>query len=229
MYAVYRRQVIFFSLLLLRFAAIAQPNLEQFDLKPLHFGFTLAGNMGRMLVHMKPDFQNDTLMNLSVRNFPGIGLGAITNLRLGEHLDLRLMAPVISFVQRNVVYEFPNAVKEVKVESAYCDGSLLLKYKSARRKNFRVYVIGGGRVSYDFASTINKNRGLQNPVVSLVPLTYGWEAGFGFDLYFEYFKFSPELKVCNNLNNAMYRDGYIFTNHVDRMIPQLLQFSLHFE
>jgi hypothetical protein len=182
-----------------------------------------------MLLKMKPNFPSDTLMNVSVKNFPGIGLGAITNLRIGDYWDLRLMAPVISFVQRNLVYDFPNAQKEVKVESAYCDASLLVKYKSMRRKNMRVYVIGGGRLSYDFASTINKNRGIQNPVVSVVPLTTGWEAGFGFDFYFEYFKFSPELKVCNTFGNAMYRDNYIFTNYIHSISPQLIQFSLHFE
>ncbi|MFN4082281.1 MAG: outer membrane beta-barrel protein [Bacteroidia bacterium] len=211
-------------------ALFAQPNLEQYDNKKVHFGFTLAANSGRLLIHHKPDFfAADTLKNVSAINFPGLGLGAITNFRLGEYFDLRLMAPVISFVQRNLEYEFENVKKVVKVESAYCDGSLLLKYKSQRRKNTRVYVIGGGRLSYDFASTINKQRGLQNPVVSLVPITYGWEAGAGLDIYFEYFKFSPEIKLCSTVNNAMYRDGFIFTNAIDRMIPQLVQISLHFE
>jgi hypothetical protein len=209
--------------------AWAQPNLEQYDLKRLHFGFTLAANSGRLNIDLAKNFPGDSVMNVTAKNFPGIGLGAITNLRLGDYWDIRLMTPVISFVQRNLVYDFPNSKKEVKVESAYCDASLLIKYKSERRKNTRVYVIGGARMSYDFASTINKNRGLQNPVVSLNPITYGWEAGFGLDVYFEYFKFSPEIKVCNTFGNAMFRDGYIFTNYIQNISPQLIQFSLHFE
>lgn len=230
MFAIYSRQISLVFLFVLGAIGVhAQRNLEQFDLKPIHFGFTLSTNSGRLLIDMKPDFQNDTIRNVTSKNFPGIGLGAITNVRLGEYWDIRLMAPVISFVQRNLVYDFPSGSKEVKVESAYCDGSLLIKYKSDRRKNTRLYVIGGGRVSYDFASTVKKNRGLQNPVVSLVPLTYGWEAGFGLDMYFEYFKFSPEIKICNTFGNAMYRDGYIFTNVIENISPQLIQFSLHFE
>ena len=98
-----------------------------------------------------------------------------------------------------------------------------------RRKNTRVYVIAGGRASYDFATTIKKNRGLQTPVVSLVPFSYGWEAGFGLDMYFEYFKFSPEVKICNSFGNVMYRDGYIYTNIIESISPQLIQISLHFE
>ncbi len=208
----------------------AQPNLEQYDNRRLHFGFTLATNSGRLHLDMKnSQFPYDTLMNVGVKNFPGIGLGGIVNLHLGNNLDVRLMAPVISFVQRNLIYDFPNGRKEVEIESAYCDASLLLKYKSDRRKNSRIYVIGGGRLSYDFGSTINKNRGLQSPVVSLVPFTYGWEVGFGIDMYFEYFKFSPEIKLCNTIGNAMHKDGYIFTDFIERINPQLIQISFHFE
>jgi hypothetical protein len=228
--AIYRRQIILLAIFGLGvFGLYAQPNLEQYDLKRVHFGFTLAANSGRLLLDMKSDFQKDTIRNVSVKNFPGIGLGAITNIRLSDYWDVRLMVPVISFVQRNLVYDFPSGSKEVKIESAYCDGSLLVKYKSMRRKNTRVYVIAGGRASYDFATTIKKNRGLQTPVVSLVPFSYGWEAGFGLDMYFEYFKFSPEVKICNSFGNVMYRDGYIYTNIIESISPQLIQISLHFE
>ncbi len=210
--------------------SFAQPNLEQYDNRVLHFGFTLATNIGRAHLDAKTlELPKDSLRQITVKSFPGIGLGAITNLHLNDNMDIRLMAPVISFVQRNIVYQFENSRDEVKIESAYCDASLLFKYKSARRKNTRLYVIGGGRMSYDFASTVKKNRGLQDPVVSLNPITYGWEAGVGFDFYFEYFKFSPEIKACQTFGNAMYRDGFIFTNYIQNLSPQLIQISLHFE
>lgn len=209
----------------------AQPNLEQYDNKRFHFGFTLALNNGLARIDTKAtSFQPpDTLMNVKVESFPGIGLGAISNLRLGDYLDMRLMFPVISFVERDLTYQFPQSKKTVKVESAYCDASLLLKYKSARRKNTRVYVIGGLRMSYDLSSTVKQERSLDAPVVSLVPLTFGYEGGFGLDIYFEYFKFSPELKICNTFGNALYHDGYIYTESISRIAPQLIQFSLHFE
>jgi hypothetical protein len=113
----------------------AQPNLPQFDNKKIHFGFTLATNIGRLQLETRPEYFTDTLKNILVSNFPGIGLGAIVNFKLSKHWDIRLMAPVISFVQRNLTYDFENSQKLVKIESAYCDGSLLFKYKSERRKN----------------------------------------------------------------------------------------------
>ena len=188
---------------------VAQPNLEQYDNKPFHFGFTIAVNNASVRIDTKStSFQpKDSLMNVNQTGFPGIGLGAISNFRLGEYWDLRMMFPVISFVERDLTYQYTNTQKIVKIESAYCDLSLLVKYKSARRKNTRLYVIAGLRGSYDLSSTVRQDRSLQAPVVSLIPMTFGYEGGFGLDIYFEYFKFSPEIKMCNTFGNAMYRDG----------------------
>jgi hypothetical protein len=214
----------------LAFYTHAQPNKIQYDNKRIHFGFSLTVNNASMRVDANPNFfMRDSLRDVSQVSFPGIGLGAISNLRLGKYFDLRLMFPQIAFVQRNLKYTFDNSSKVVKIESAYCEGSLLLKYKSERRKNVRAYVIGGGRLTYDLASSIGQNRSLKSPVVSLVPLTYGIEAGVGLDIYFPYFKFSPELKFCHTINNALHRDGFIYTESIYQLIPQMVVFSLHFE
>jgi hypothetical protein len=173
--------------------------------------------------------RSDSIMRIQTTGFPGIGLGGITNLRLSEHWDLRLLFPVISFVQRNITYEMPGRTKEVKVESAYADLSLLLKFKSQRRKNVRAYLIGGYRLTYDLSSTINQNRSEESPVVSLQPYTAGYEAGFGLDIYFPYFKFSPEIKVMNTIGNAVHYDGFIYTDVIDRISPKMVVISLHFE
>lgn len=217
-------------MLLLTAKLWAQPNKEQYDNRWIHFGFSLTFNGASMRVDTDPNaFKSDSLLNVKQESFPGIGLGAITNLHLGDAFDIRLMAPQISFVQRNLRYEFNNSAKIVKIESAYCDASLLLKYKSARRKNVRAYVIGGGRVSYDLSSTVGENRSMQSPVVSMNPFTYGIEGGFGLDFYFPFFKFSPELKFCHTLNNPLHKDGYIYTEALYRVVPQMVVFSLHFE
>ncbi|MCU0442617.1 MAG: PorT family protein [Bacteroidia bacterium] len=219
-----------FVWVLVTWAAQAQPNLEQYDNKRIHFGFSLTVNNASLQAQTNPaSIANDTIRNVRQSSFPGIGLGALTNLRLGDYWDLRLMLPQISFVQRNLNYTFNGSSKIIKIESAYCDGSLLLKYKSARRNNVRVYVIGGARASYDLASTVGQNRSLQSPLVSLVPFTYGYEAGAGLDIYFPYFKFSPEIKFCNTLNDALHRDGYIYTSALNRVNPQMVVISLHFE
>jgi Outer membrane protein beta-barrel domain len=209
---------------------VAQPNKEQYDNKWIHFGFSLTMNNASLRVDPNYSaFQKDSLRNVRQASFPGIGLGALTNFRLGKSLDIRVMFPQISFAQRNLTYNFDGSQKVVKIESAYCDGSILLKYKSARRRNIRAYVIGGLKMSYDLASTEGQNRSLNSPVVSLKPITYGHEAGFGLDIYFPYFKLSPEIKFSNTIWNAMIRDGYVYTNAINKITPQMVVFSLHFE
>lgn len=208
----------------------AQPNQEQYDNSILHFGFTLCTNTASLRVDTRPGvIASDSLLNVSMNRFPGVGLGGITNLRIGKYFDLRLMFPVISFVQRNLIYQFPTQKKEVKIESAYCDASLLIKMKSARRKNIRAYVVGGPRFSYDLASTTNKERSHTSPVVSLNKMTWGYDAGFGLDIYFPFFKLSPELKVCNTFGNAVYYDGFVYTDVIEKLSPKMVVFSLHFE
>jgi hypothetical protein len=227
---IHRYKIIIVLLLITAAKTWAQPNLEQYDNKWIHFGFSLTFNNASLRVDAEHShFAQDTLQSIKQTSFPGIGLGAITNFRISNSFDLRVMLPCIAFVQRNLTYQFENTQKVVKVESAYCDGSLLLKYKSARRKNIRAYVIGGGRVSYDLASTTKQNRSVKSPVVSLIPFTYGYEAGFGLDIYFPYFKLSPELKFCNTINNALYKDGYFYTDAINTIVPQMVVFSLHFE
>lgn len=209
---------------------VAQPNKEQYDNKWIHFGFSLTMNNASLRVDPNyAYFQKDSMRNVAQSSFPGIGLGALTNFRLGKSFDIRVMFPQISFTQRNLTYTFDGSKKIVKIESAYCDGSLLLKYKSARRRNIRAYVIGGVRMSYDLASTESQNRSNNSPVVSLKPLTYGYEGGFGLDFYFPYFKLSPEIKFCNTVTNAMYKDNYMYTDAINKITPQMVVFSLHFE
>ena len=204
------------------FNLFAQANMEQYDNKRLHFGFTIGTNTGRMRIDRRSDRAPfDTVKSINSVTFPGIGLGAITNLHLGQNWDLRLLFPVISFVQRNINYEFENSKKTTEIESAYCDADLLIKFKSDRRKNVRVYVIGGIRGSYDLASTVKQDRSISKPVVSLQPISFGYD--------FEYFKFSPEIKFYNTIGNSLFHDGYIYTESIERLVPQLIQFSLHFE
>lgn len=231
MHTVYRNKIS--SLIIALFAvvtAVAQPNQEQYDNSWLHFGFTICTNNPTLRVDYRPTMiATDSVMDIHNKSYPGIGLGGITNLRLGKFFDVRLMFPVISFVQRDLTYTFPTHKKTVKVESAYCDASLLFKYKSVRHKNIRAYIVVGPRFSYDIASSTKKNRSVTEPVVSLVSSTWGYDAGFGLDIYFPFFKLSPEIKVCNTWGNALYYDGFIYTSVIERISPKMVVFSLHFE
>ena len=114
-----------------------QLNMPQYDNKAIHFGFNVATNIAQFQVNRSTYFyQIDTLKNVSVQNYPGVGLGGIVSFRLGKYFDLRAIVPQITFSQRDLIYEFDGYTKrnvKVEVESASISGSVLLKYKSGRQ------------------------------------------------------------------------------------------------
>jgi hypothetical protein len=209
-----------------------QQNLPQYDIKrKLHFGFTLGLTSNDFKIRTGKDFLNvDTLQSIGVKRFPGFLLGGIMDYRFTDKFTFRIL-PSIAFAQRNLVYKFTNSVsnREVKIESVYIEIPMLFKYRTKRFTNYRFYTIGGFKYSYDLASNIDANRSLSDPVVALYPNTFSYELGFGFDIYFPYFKFSPELKITNGIKSALVKDGFVYTESLNGLWSRIVNFSFHFE
>jgi len=214
--------------------AEAQMNDPLYDLnQKLHFGFSVIGTQGKLKFTQSQQFfdaKNDTLNYISSTSFPGLGVGGIMNFHLTEYWDLRTMVIVQVMSQRNLTYHFKGGVeKTALLQSTYFEVPLLLKYKSERHKNFRFYVIGGVGYRYNFTNDADTERSETKPVVGLNASTYHYDVGFGFDLYYPYFKFSPEIKLSNDIFNALVKDNYIYTRSLNGIYPKLIQLSLHFE
>src|ERR1700710_1566327 len=66
-------------------------NQEDHDDKPYHFGINLGFNKSHFSFTHHPYFlQRDTIMDVESVNSAGINLAWLVNLRMGNHLDLRL-------------------------------------------------------------------------------------------------------------------------------------------
>jgi hypothetical protein len=224
-----------FTFLIIFFTALFGQTFAQqvnplYDIQKVHFGFSIIGNSGKLKYTTSPDILDvDTVQQINTLSFPGFGVGGIMNVRLGDYWDFRTMVN-IQFVERHLVYTFKGGGEEIaKVNSTYMEIPLLLKYKSQRNKNFRFYWVGGLNYRYDFASDINTDRSNTKPIVALTPATWSYDFGAGFDLYFEYFKFSPEIRISNGIGNSLVKDPFIFSSSLERMSPKLIQFFLHFE
>lgn len=202
-----------------------------YDRKPVHFGFGLIFNTAKMKFSTSPNYlASDTMRSITTESFPGFGLGGLVNFRLGDSWDLRTFLNV-QFAQRNLIYKFGEDEETLvsEIESTYMEIPILVKYKSQRRKNTRIYVIGGATYRFDFTSDIDTDRSNTKPIVALYPNTFSYDIGVGLDFYFEFFKFSPELKISNGLGNAKVEDPFIFSQNIGRLSPKLIQFSLLFE
>ena len=203
-------------------------NLPNFDDRRMHFGFYLALNYSTYRIK-RSDFMAqhpDSIISVSPTGTPGFTLGFIFNVRLGDYVDLRLV-PGVGFYERYVDYQFPvkGKVRQV-MESTMAEFPLLLKLKSERRGNTRMYFLVGGK--YSMASGLRRKdkkpeelRGV-NSDISL-------EYGFGFDIYYEYFKLSPEIRFSHGLTNAIVNDQNKYANALKRISTHTVTISFHFQ
>jgi hypothetical protein len=225
-------------LILAALAACAQrtkvENLPKYDKQPIHFGFSLGINKADFRVKKSPDlFGFDSLYNVDNFKQTGFNLGIVMNLRLGEYFDLRFI-PDLAFAERDLQYTFylngkqqkPTTLK--KIESTFLEFPLYLKFKSERVGNFRAYVIAGGQYSIDMVSQA-KVENADKEFVKLKRNDYGYTIGVGLDFYLEMFKFSPEFKMYNGLDNLLVPDNTIFARSLSGLNSKIFMFSLLFE
>lgn len=218
-------------LILMSLTSIAQKTRPLYDLRPIHFGFALTGNTAKMKIVSSENFLNqDTIANIKSISQPGLGFGGLISARMGDHFNARLMFG-IQFATRQLEYSLDNnkTILVKDIESTYFELPLLIKYKSERLKNVRFYGITGFTYRFDFTSDLETDRSPTKPIVALYPNTLSYDIGCGLDVYFEYFKFSPEIRLSNGLGDARVEDPFLFSRGLDRISPKLLQFSIIFE
>lgn len=231
MFHLYRNKIIVSSLFcIVGLVTHAQEINPLYDRKPIRFGFGIMGNFADTKFAVNENNLNyDSLSRIESVSYPGFGLGGLVNFRLAEHWDLRTMLN-IQFARRDLNYHFKNdLVKTAQMEATYMEIPLTFEYKSVRHKNARLYVLGGLTYRFDFTSDINTDRSDTKPIVAMYPNTVSYDVGFGFDFYYEYFKFSPELKLSNGLGNQLVPDEYVYASSLKRVSPKLIQISFIFQ
>jgi hypothetical protein len=230
LYRIFSHKVIALCIVLLLSLKVNAQNLPLFESSRwIHFGFSLGTNIPNFKYEFSDAFYSDTsLKKVDIIGYPGITLGAISDLHLGEFFDIRAI-PSLVLSERRVSYEFTTFTDNKSIESIFFEFPLMLKYKSVRHYNTRFYVLGGGKFSIDFQSNANAARDPNNPMLALKRYGYSYEFGCGFDFYFPFFKFSPELKLSKGINNihVPYNDEYnrIFKN----IYSNYIFISLNFE
>ena len=224
------------SLALFTIAASGQKlpkHQPKYDYKPIHFGFMLGINYY--------DFHVQTIEDLSViepgyysvrtETAPGYSIGIIANLRLSDHFDLRFI-PTFSATERTLIFDVIEPITDRRMEvkrditSSFIDFPLELKWKSERVKNYRLYVLGGVKYSYDVSS----NEDVEDDRVFKIPHNdLAYEFGFGVDIYFEFFKFSPQIKGSWGFADLIVDDGTYYIQGLHRLESRGVFINFTFE
>jgi hypothetical protein len=79
-------------------------NYRNFQSKQYYFGITLAYNTSNYRVLRSREFlESPDITRIESVSGPGLNLGLVTNLKIGEYFDIRLL-PTLSFATRNLNY-----------------------------------------------------------------------------------------------------------------------------
>jgi hypothetical protein len=237
---IYRKLLILLLLVTFSTAAFPQkggfgvPNLQKYDKKIFHFGFSIGYNLFDFNLKNNAYYpMSDSLLVINTKAVSGFSLGIVTDLRIWKYFDLRFI-PGLSFGERVLNYEFANRVRENdkqrRVESVYLDLPLLFKIKSSRMHNVRIYVIGGLQYSLDLIS--NQKKQSKRPNEMLVKLNKNdlqGQVGFGLDFYCTYFKLTTEVKMGFGMLNLLVPENHIYTSNITSVKSKTLQVSIIFE
>ena len=196
-------------------------NNANFDQQRLSWGYFLGFNTYDLDFDYNEFITGAALgKDFSVDRTIGFNVGLIGNLRLGEHLDLRL-EPGVSFNTINFQFSKADANSFREINSTYVHIPLLLKFSTTRINNFKPFVVGGLSTSINLSSNENHPEDNSQPgVFRMTTNTYYYEIGFGIDLYLYYFKFTPSIRGVFALNDELVRHDdpkSFFTANVDKM------------
>ena len=211
-------------------------NLPDHDEKNVHFGINLGANRSHFNFTHHPYFlQQDSIMVVESINSTGLNLAWLVDIRLSNHFNIRTYPVDLTFTEKafeyNLTYpDIPGGEEKVtqkKVQSISLTLPVQIKFSSDRIKNFKVYMMGGGKVELDLAA--NAGQKAAN-LIKLKRFDYGVEAGLGFHFYFEYFVLTPEVKMGWGLGNLHSRDVNLkFSNVIDQINSRTISFSLTVE
>ena len=171
-----RKPILLLLSLLFTLSLLAQtrpPNLPHYDEKTIHFGFLLGYNQFSSLLKVKePLPQPDKVVGMNIDSQHGFQVGVISDLKIFEYLRIRLI-PTISFGERKFNFNTIDAAGNIKTESTnieaiYLETPLEFKIQSKRWRDFRPYVIAGGKHAYDLASLKKKSRKAKLPLKSIL-------------------------------------------------------------
>jgi hypothetical protein len=202
---------------------------------PYYFGMSISYNHSSLHPSKHPTFlQNDSVLSVEPGSSGGIALGLVGTLQLSPRFSLRANPQLIIGGAKYFTYslKYPTALEneiEKKIlPSTIVSLPLQVKFNSDRIGNFRTYLMAGVKYDMDLAS--NSSARNAEDLVKLKKNDYGVEAGIGFNFFFPFVTFSPELKISNGLSNIHSRDPNLkYSNVLDKLQSRMIVFSIILE
>ena len=177
----------------------ARQNNPNYDERLISYGFMIGLHTTAYQVKYAPQFitpQFDSVHSVMPQFSPGFSLAGFYTHRL----------------QYNYTDE---TTKQQFVETTHVEMPILIKYKSMRRGNVRMYMIGG--ITPGFELSGKNDIQASSAVLDIRKNNLQLEAGMGFDFYFPLFKFSQEIRFARGIVNMLGTDQSIYSDPIQRL------------
>lgn len=212
---------------LFRWARQHNPN---YDERKFSYGFSIGLHTSSYQLNYSDKFVSkayDTVSSIQPQFLPGFSLGFLVNYRINDLLDLRVM-PKAGFYSHRLTYFFTNRTTQYQlVETTLVEFPILLKFKSVRRGNVRMYMIGG--ITPAFEASGKNDIGNATGTIPILRRNVSLEAGMGFDFYFPLFKFSPEIRFSRGIVNMLGDDSNFYKDPISRLNTSTIAVYLIFQ
>lgn len=222
--------LLFFSYLPISGQNKTKENIPDYDDQWIHYGFLMSGHTSQYRIKYNESFtlpQYDSIHSIIPDKLGGFKLGFVINMYMFQYLDFRIL-PTVGFYENTLTYRFTdgNTFRELK-DATMMELPVLLKYKSVRRGNIAMYLVGGANPSWE---AVGRGDNVDTrEKLELKRFNFAFDLGAGFDLYYPLFKMSPEFRFSFGQVNLLRNETNNFNVNLDELVTQNFAFFITFE
>lgn len=216
-------------------------NYQEIDERPLHFGFVLGLNACDFDITLSQVAVDTGMFADVTRLVPGFHVGIVSNLRLNDYMDFRVL-PGMSFGSRWIYYYIkdgttysPAKIERMRADYYPIEVPFKLKLKSDRINNYRPYLFTNFTLRYDMSSS-KKFAEEEDKLIRYIifkPFDYYYGFGVGVDYYFEFFKLSTEIGMDFGQRDILKHEPHAghpeYTTIMDKVKSNMVYLSFCFE
>ena len=205
-------------------------NLADYDEQWIHYGFLMSGHTSQYRIRYNESFlqpQYDSIHSIIPDKLGGFKLGFVVNMYVFQYLDFRIL-PTVGFYENTLTYRYTdgNTNRHLK-DATMMELPMLLKYKSVRRGNIAMYLVGGANPSWE---AVSRGEGVDSrEKLELKRFNFSLDFGAGFDLYYPLFKLSPEIRYSFGQRNMLTDRINSYNVNLDELVTQNFAFFITFE
>ena len=200
-------------------------HLDDYDEKPVHYGFVLGLNQSWFNMKTSDVYASSNFI-AQTKFSTGFAVGLSMSFQPSELLAIRI-SPTAVFGQRIITFKdrTTNATTEKVVESTIGEIPIMFKIKSQRRHNGRMFMLLGIKPSFSLATRAAQ----ETERIRVKTTDFAIEYGFGFEKFNEMFKLAPEIRFSHGLGNVLVPDANQFSSQISRLVNHSVSFYLFFE